>query len=136
MVEILIVADNRRQVLLMKDCLSTVYRTTVTVVENSEAALLLLANEFYRPNLILLDLHVREADGCEVLRRIRRRIPKLPVVVFGACCNQEEISRAYASGANMYSEKPPDPEGFRMVIQSIARLWVAPLFRVRAAHAG
>ena len=136
MLEILIVDDNRRHALLTKDCLSTVYRATVTVVENGEAALLLLANEFYRPNLILLDLHVREVDGCEVLRRIRRRIPKLPVVVFSSSHNQEEISRAYASGANMYAEKPSDLDAFGKAVQAIARLWVAPLVRVRAAHAG
>lgn len=135
MLEILIVDDNRSQALLAKECLSTVYRATVTVVENGEAALLLLANEFYRPNLILLGLQVRETDGCEVLRRIRRRTPKLPVVVFGASRNQEEISRAYASGANMYAEMPSDLDAFGKAIQSIARLWVAPLVRARAAHA-
>ncbi|HLG98314.1 MAG TPA: response regulator [Bryobacteraceae bacterium] len=136
MIEILIVDDNRRQALLVKDCLSTVYKATVTVVENGESALLLLANEFYRPNLIVLELRIPNLDGCEVLRRIRRRIPKLPVVVFSRGNTQEDISRAYASGANMYAEKPSDLDAFRKTVQCIAQLWVAPLARMRAAHAG
>ena len=135
MIEILVVDDNAEHVLLVRNCLNNHYYVAITVAEDGEQALRLLASPDYRPNLILLELDIPRLHGHEVLRRIRRKNQTIPVVVLTASRSQEDISRAYAAGANMYAEKPRDPDGFRRTIHAIAQLWVTPLGAARAAHA-
>ena len=136
MIEILLIDDNHGHVLLMKECLSDHYPASITVVENGERALDLLRNQLYRPNLVILELKIPGSCSHDVLRRIRRQNERVPIVVLSASSSQEDISLAYASGANMYAEKPSDVNAFRRTIQGIARLWVKPLVGVFAAHAG
>ncbi len=135
MIEILVVDDNAEHVFLIKKCLNNHCYLAVTVAEDGEQALRLLAGQDYRPNLILLELNLPRLHGHEVLRRIRRRHQTIPVVVLSASKSQDDISRAYAAGANMYAEKPWDPDAFRRTIQAIAQLWITPLAAARAAHA-
>jgi CheY-like chemotaxis protein len=136
MIEILLVDHDPRDVLLVKECLGRQYPVAVTVAEDAEQGLRLLASPGYRPNLVLLELSIPRLDGYDVLRRIRRGNPALPIVVLNASTSQEDISRAYASGANMYAETPSDPDRFRKMVHAIARMWVVPLTGARAACAG
>jgi len=136
MIEILVADHNPRDVLLVKEYLGGRYAVAVTVAEDGEQAVRLLTSQNYRPNLVLLELNIPRLDGYDVLRRIRRGYPTIPIVVLGVSTNQEDISRAYASGANMYAEKPSDPDRFRNTVHAIARMWVAPLTAARAARAG
>ncbi len=136
MIEILVVDHDPRDVLLVKECLGRQYPVAFTVAEDGEQALRLLTSQGYRPNLVLLELNIPRLDGYDVLRRIRRGNPTLPIVVLSVSTSQEDISRAYASGANMYAEKPSDPDRFRRTVHAVARMWVAPLTGARAACAG
>lgn len=136
MIEILVVDHNPRDVLLVKECLGRQYPVAVTVAEDGEQAVRLLASQGYRPNLVLLELSIPRLDGYDVLRRIRRGSPSIPIVVLSALTSQEDVSRAYANGANMYAERPSDPDRFRKTLHAIARMWVAPLTGARAASAG
>lgn len=136
MFEILVVDHNPRDVLLVKECLGRQYPVAVTVAEDGEQAVRLLASHNYRPNLVLLELNIPRLDGYDVLRRIRRGYLTIPIVVLSASASQEDVSRAYASGANMYAEKPSDPDRLRRTMHAIARMWVTPLTGARAASAG
>jgi CheY-like chemotaxis protein len=135
MIEILLIDDNRGDVPLMKECMTN-YSAAITVAEDGERALDLLRRETYRPNLVILELKISGLQGHELLRRIRRQNERVPIVVLSASSSQEDISQAYASGANMYAEKPSDVNAFRRTIHGIARLWVKPLVGAFAAHAG
>jgi two-component system, response regulator len=59
------------------------------------------------PAVVLLDLMVPRVGGLEVLRRIRsgERTKLLPVVVFSASDDEEDMTRSYALGANAYVRK-------------------------------
>jgi two-component system response regulator len=59
------------------------------------------------PAVVLLDLMVPRIGGLEVLRciRARERTKLLPVVVFTASDNEEDMTRSYALGANAYVRK-------------------------------
>jgi len=135
MIEILLVDDNHAHVLLVKECLGNYRGVAVTVAEDGQAALWLLAGRDYRPDLILLELLLPRVDGHEVLRSIRRRNSAIPIVVFSTSGSQDDISLAYACGANMYVEKPSNPHSFRRTIHAIARLWVEPERAASAASA-
>ena len=133
MIEILIVDSNSAHVLLITDCLSQCCPASIKVVVDGEEAVRLLTHANYRPHLVLLELNVPKLSGQEVLKRVRRRNQNIPIIVLSAARSQEDVSRAYASGANMYAEKPSDPEAFRRTICTIAKLWLAPLAVGRAA---
>jgi len=135
MIEILVVDDNQKHVLLVKECLSTYRGVSVTVAEDGQHALRLLAIHDYRPDLILLELLIPIVDGHEVLRRIRRKNLAIPIVVLSVSRSQDDISLAYASGANMYAEKPSSPGSFRRTIHAIAQLWLEPETAASAASA-
>jgi len=135
MTEVLVVDDNRRDALLVEVCLTSRYIATVTLVDDGEEALRLLTGQDRKIDLVLLELAMRRPPGSHVLRRMRRLRPQVPIVVFSASGNADEISQAYAEGANMYVEKPLDIYEFRRAIQSIAQLWLGPLGCMRTAGA-
>ena len=75
----------------------------------------------HRPELVLLDLHLPDVDGEEVLRRLKAdpRTAEVPVVVISADVNPEHIERVLAAGAREYLTKPLDVARFRAVVDSL-----------------
>jgi two-component system response regulator AtoC len=55
---------------------------------------------------VLLDLVIPEPDGFEVLRRIRERDPRVPVIVMSGLSEAESVVRAMKLGATDYLPKP------------------------------
>lgn len=68
-----------------------------------------LARE-HRPDLILLDLHLPDVPGDEVLRRLRQdaQTRHIPVVVISADANPGQVKRLLDTGARAYLTKPID----------------------------
>jgi CheY-like chemotaxis protein len=64
------------------------------------------------PDLILLDLHLPDLHGREVLRRLRRdpATAAIPVVVLSSDATEGQIKRLRADGAAGYLTKPIDVE--------------------------
>jgi len=77
-----------------------------------------LARE-HRPDLILLDLHLPDVPGEEVLRRLRSdpRTDDIPVVIVTADATTVSRNRLRAAGADAYLTKPLDVDGFLTTIQ-------------------
>jgi CheY-like chemotaxis protein/two-component sensor histidine kinase len=72
-----------------------------------------LARE-HRPDLVLLDLHLPDVPGEEVLRRLRAdaRTADIPVLVISADATRESPARLLAAGADAYLTKPLDLDEF------------------------
>jgi CheY-like chemotaxis protein len=66
------------------------------------------------PDLILLDLHLPDIGGEEVLRRLRGdpRTAHIPVVIVSADATQGSLDRLHAAGADAYLTKPLDLDEF------------------------
>ena len=66
-----------------------------------------LARE-HHPHLILLDLHLPDVPGNEVLRRLRGdpETREIPVVVISTDATPGQIRRLLAAGAQAYLTKP------------------------------
>lgn len=105
-------------VLYVEDNLSNVRLVELVVARRPEVTLLVamqgrialdLARE-HVPNLILLDLHLRDVSGEEVLRRLRAdpRTSATPVVVLSADATSGQRQRLRANGATDYLTKPFD----------------------------
>ena len=71
------------------------------------------------PDLILLDLHLPEIDGEDVLQQLRGdpATCDIPVVVLSADATQSRVDRIKAQGAFAYLTKPLDLGGFVATIQ-------------------
>jgi CheY-like chemotaxis protein len=112
------VVANRRKVLHIEDNLSNVklverilaQRADVEVVAAMHGRLgLELAHE-HHPVLILLDLHLPDMHGDQVLQRLRDDpiTASIPVVMVSADATPGQIQRLLAAGATAYLTKPID----------------------------
>lgn len=63
-----------------------------------------------RPDLVLLDMHLPDMDGVEVMRGVRSTAfgALMPTVVLSASASREDMLRARDAGASAYWLKPVD----------------------------
>jgi len=75
----------------------------------------------HRPDLILLDLHLGDLDGEQVLAQLQHdpSTGAVPVVVVSADANPEQARRLLAAGAREYVTKPLDIAQFLAVVDAI-----------------
>jgi two-component system response regulator AtoC len=66
---------------------------------------------------VLLDLVIPEPDGFEVLRRLRERDPRLPVIVMSGLSEAESVVRAMKLGATDYLPKPFEVNELDLVLR-------------------
>jgi two-component system copper resistance phosphate regulon response regulator CusR len=77
----------------------------VDLAPDAEAALEIL-EEGRRCDLLILDLILPQLDGMSLLKRVRPRRPRMPIIVLSARSRVEDKVRALQSGANDYLVKP------------------------------
>ncbi|MEO8496468.1 MAG: response regulator [Planctomycetota bacterium] len=101
------------------------------LVRSGEAALSFLYHgvEFTnspRPDVVLLDLHLPEMTGFDVLAAIKNNehLKDIPVIVLTGSTASDDVQRAYALQANCYLSKPHDAEGFDALMKSIDDFWL------------
>ena len=104
---ILVVDDEEANVQALTRLLArTGYQDVEATSDSRMAESILLA---FKPDLILLDLHMPHMDGFQVMARIRPHIPKnayLPILILTGDQDQEVRQRALASGAKDFVTKP------------------------------
>ena len=104
---ILIVDDDESNVLLLERLLELSGYIHVKSTLDPEEVLSLY--ESFRPDLILLDLHMPRMDGYEVMKQLqslRRTGSYLPILVFTADVTAEAKRRALEMGASDFLTKP------------------------------
>jgi CheY-like chemotaxis protein len=71
------------------------------------------------PDIVLLDLHLPDISGEEVLRRLRSdpRTARIPVVIVSADATVASLERLRALGADAYLTKPLDVDEFLRVVE-------------------
>ncbi|MDR1803419.1 MAG: response regulator, partial [Treponema sp.] len=106
---ILVVDDDVIHLELIKNFLQQDY--DVTTIESSEKALKLLYQGL-APNLIFLDLVMPGTDGWQTFERIRgiSNLHKVPIAIFTASTDPDDMSRAKTMGAVDYLTKPCEQE--------------------------
>lgn len=73
------------------------------VAETGPAAI--AAFELHRPDVVVLDLVLRESSGLDVLREIKRRAPNCQVVMFTGYDAEPYRTRCLAAGADHFFSK-------------------------------
>ena len=78
-----------------------------------------------RPDLILLDLNLPKIKGLEVLEKVKadEHLRRLPVIVLTISEREEDMVKAYDSGAASYMTKPVDSKDFERLIQTVQDYW-------------
>jgi two-component system, OmpR family, copper resistance phosphate regulon response regulator CusR len=100
---ILIVEDEERIVSFLEKGLRANGYTTMAIGDGREAADIVRDEDF---DLVLLDLGLPGLDGREVLRRVRARGERLPVIVLTARDSVEDTVAGLEGGADDYVTKP------------------------------
>jgi CheY-like chemotaxis protein len=77
-----------------------------------------LARE-HLPDVVLLDLHLPDISGEEVLRRLRAdaRTAAIPVIVVSADATKASLDRLQMAGADAYLTKPLDVDDFLRTVE-------------------
>ncbi len=59
--------------------------------------------------MALLDISLPDINGVDVLKRMKRQAPRLPVLMFSMYREDQYAVRALKAGAAGYLSKPPTP---------------------------
>jgi CheY-like chemotaxis protein len=73
----------------------------------------------HQPDLILLDLHLPDMNGHELLQRLRADpdTREIPVAIVSADATTRQIERLEAAGADEYLTKPLDVQRFLALVR-------------------
>ncbi len=117
---ILYVEDNLSNLTLIEQMLAE--RLEIKLITAMQGQLGIELARQHSPDLILLDLHLPDLTGLEVLSRLQRdeATREIPVVVISADATSRQIKRLMAAGARAYLTKPLDMQEFFRVIEQIS----------------
>jgi CheY-like chemotaxis protein len=130
--KVLVVEDDANDVTIIRRAmLKSDVKCELSFAEDGEEALDFLYRkgkfeDAPRPDLILLDLRFRTGrDGLEVLAEIKQddKLRRIPVIVLTGSVREEDMVRAYDSGAASYMTKPVDSKDFERLIQTVQDYW-------------
>jgi DNA-binding NarL/FixJ family response regulator len=74
-----------------------------------------------RPDLILMDIAMKELGGLEALPRITKNFPSVKVIILSAHANEEYVIRALRSGAAGYMLKDAATLELELAINSVTQ---------------
>lgn len=118
--EILYVEDNPADLRLVERIVARMPRTRLMTAMQGAIGLE-LARE-HRPSLVVLDLHLPDMGGTEVLRQLRAQpeTRDIPVMILSADGSVRQVRSLTAEGAQAYLTKPLDIREFIDTIERLA----------------
>lgn len=84
-------------------------------------------------DVLLLDISFPDLDGIEVLKRVKRENPALPVLIFSMHAEDDYAVPAFEAGASGYLSKDSPPAQILMAVQTVANgaTYVSPALTER-----
>lgn len=119
----LIVDDNSRLRQVLHDLLQRAF-PSCNLQEAADGASALEACRTHRPNLVLMDKCLPDADGIELTARLKILYPGIPVIVVSYRSGEVYVQRALAAGARAYLLK--DNLATELIPAVAAAIGVAP----------
>ena len=126
--------NDRRRILLVEDNPDDRELMMIALKENRLANEVLMAKDGEEAieilegdedfALILLDLQLPKIDGHEVLRFIRSKTRRVPVVVLTSSDEDRDIVESYDLGANSYVRKPVAFDEFLEATRQLGMYWL------------
>jgi DNA-binding NarL/FixJ family response regulator len=87
--------------------------------ENGQEALKL--TERLNPDVVLVDINLPGLNGLEVARVIKRRDPRMGIIVLSVYEDDDQLFQAIKVGAAAYSSKDVNPEDLLFYIREVAK---------------
>ena len=114
--EILYIEDNHANLVLMQSIFAMQDGMSLSSAETAEEGLQRVRSD--RPDLVLLDLHLPDGNGTEVLRKLKEdhTTSSIPIVAVTADARSEQQRQVLDAGADAYVTKPIDIEHLLTVI--------------------
>ena len=113
---VLYIEDNEANFDLVKNVLR--HRPQIKLLAAMQGRSGLELAQRHRPDLILLDFHLPDINGDEVLRRLREEASTrdIPVIMVSADATPRQIERMLAAGAIAYLTKPLNVKQFLITL--------------------
>ena len=133
---ILVVDDDANDLMFTEEAFKKIGVTSkIQTAMNGRDAIAYLLGEgkyadrsvFGYPDFVMTDLKMPGVNGFDLLEHIRQN-PKsatIPVVVFSGSLDNDDVRRAYLSGANSYHLKPSSPTELRELLKALHDYWMA-----------
>src|SRR5919109_3818996 len=100
-------------------CLIDAERDMEVVAETGDVDQIVPLFAQCQPDVVLMDLRLRDASGVDAIRTLRAQCPGSRVLVFSYCDGEEHVFRAIEAGARGYLTKTAEAaqsfEGLRAV---------------------
>lgn len=105
------------------------HRDRITLLTAADGATGIHLARTHRPDVILLDLHLPDMSGEEILHRVRsdRAIADTPVLIVSANASDASIRRLLAQGATGYLTKPIDVHDLLRTVEKVIRGDLGPV---------
>jgi CheY-like chemotaxis protein len=104
----------------------------VTVAPSPSEALKIVERQ--TPDVLLTDLVMQEMDGLELVRRVRRKHPGLPIILMTAAGTEESAVAALRAGAAGYVAKKNLGRDLFRTLENVLLQWRAATAEERAAR--
>jgi two-component system sensor histidine kinase/response regulator len=116
---VLYIEDNVANLRLVERIMS--FRPGLTLLSAMEGRRGLELARTHHPRVIVLDLHLPDCDGTEVLAKLRgdARTRDIPVVILSADATPARVTRLLAEGAAAYLTKPLDVPEFLALVDRL-----------------
>ena len=113
------IEDNETNIEVMRGMLLRRPQVSLSVSMNGLDGL--AAVRLHRPSLILLDMHLPDIDGLELLRHLKDDddLGNIPVVVVSADATAAHIEAALTAGAAHYITKPVNLANFLTILDEL-----------------
>ena len=127
---LLLAEDNDDDAAILKEVFSRQkFLRIVDVARDGEEALAYLHEMINQgkqnPDLVILDINMPRKNGFEVLDEMKKdlRLKKIPVIMLTCSERQEDINRAYQTGAATYFTKPMTLETYEALAEVLNYYW-------------
>jgi CheY-like chemotaxis protein len=135
---ILLVEDQRLTATLIQSILRDLGHPhqLTQAADGQEAIALLSRPSTYAPDLVLLDLHMPNVSGMDVLAFIKRHVElrTVPVVMMSASEYNGDIHRAYQLHVNAFVKKAEDAGELAQTLDAICKMWLQIAVRPAAVR--
>ena len=121
MSRVLVVDDNAADVELIKEFLLDAVDEIRCITDSRRVE---TAFAEFEPDVVVLDIHMPQPDGFEVLRRlrgVRDSLGFLPILVLSGDTSHVTRNTAFILGADEFVTKPVDREGLVLRVRNLLR---------------
>ncbi len=118
-ITVVYIEDNPANIRLVQLILANRPHATLLTATDGLSGLELVRAQ--QPNVVLLDLHLPDIEGGEVLNRLQANssTKHIPVVILSADANPEQTAKLLEAGAKQYLTKPFDVRTFLKVLDEV-----------------